>query len=452
MNSFQVVFYIACKNQKYSKDIQTFYNLEEYTKALCNESKYVEEVEDKYLQNPIDYSNFNEKEFDDGLKCKFCNCDFNHSYNDRCIILNEIADKEKLRYLLDNNDFDIEVNNLAKNYYVSLDDLGRKRIVYKQKSNHKDRYYGVGSCLSYLKKEIRNSIMPKNIKDKNMVNCHPVILLNFCQKSEVVCNILKNYVENRDVILDSFSNNRKSVKEMFLTILNGGFKNEYSKDSRINNYLKLFENEIIKIQEYFYSKDKRYLEKGYNYLGKNLSRIILDIENQILQVMINYFVSKRVNVFTLEYDGVKIYSDDKSKHFAINDLDKNFLEKTEVNMKLSFKDIIDLFPEYGIRVSTDDIKNENIIENKMKVIHHDHADEKNNIVGFICRECNLQIINDKKISLYFFNGMKYDNAILLKSLCDMYKDEMTMNCIGNSCESFKSIDFKFKNMKYSLNY
>ena len=46
--------------------------------------------------------------------------------------------------------------------------------------------------------------------------------------------------------------------------------------------------------------------------------------------------------------------------------------------------------------------------------------------------------------------MKYDNAILLKSLCDMYKDEMTMNCIGNSCESFKSIDFKFKNMKYSF--
>ena len=46
--------------------------------------------------------------------------------------------------------------------------------------------------------------------------------------------------------------------------------------------------------------------------------------------------------------------------------------------------------------------------------------------------------------------MKYDNAILLKSLCDMYKDEMTMNCIGNSCESFKSINFKFKNMKYSF--
>ena len=104
--------------------------------------------------------------------------------------MNEIVDKEKLKYILDHNDFD-EVNNLAKNYYESLDDLGRKRVSYKQKINHKDRYYGIGSCLSYLKKEIRNSIMPKNIKDIDMINSHPMILLNICQKNNVVCNILK---------------------------------------------------------------------------------------------------------------------------------------------------------------------------------------------------------------------------------------------------------------------
>ena len=443
-------FYIEFKNEKYSKNVQTFYNLEEYTKALYNELKYIEEVEEKYLQNPIDYSNFDEKEFENTLQCKYCKCDFNHSYNDRCIILNEIVDKEKLQYILNNNDFDLEVNNLAKNCYESLNYLGRQRIAYKQKHNNKNRYYGVGSCLSYLKKEIRNSIMPKNIKDIDMVNCHPVILLNLCQKNEVICNILKNYVENSDIILDTFRDNRKSVKEIFLTVLNGDFNDKYSEDPRINNYLNILENEVIKIQEYFYSKDKRYFEKTFNYMGKNLSRIILDVENQILQVMINYFISKRVNIFTLEYDALKIYSDDKSKHFSINDLEKIILEKTGINMKLLFKDIVDSFPEFGIRVSTDNIKNENIIENKMEVIHHDHTFEKNNILSFICRECNLQIKNDKKISLYFFNGMKYDNAILLKSLCDMYKDEMTMNCIGNLCESFKAIDFKFKNMKYGF--
>ena len=152
----------------------------------------------------------------------------------------------------------------------------------------------------------------------------------------------------------------------------------------------------------------------------------------------------------MEYDGLKIYSNKKSKHFSINELEKIILEKTGINMKLSFKNIEDNFPEFGIRVSTDDIKNENIIENKVKIIHHDHAFKENNILGFICRECNLQIKNDKTIPIYFFNGMKYDNSIILKSLCDIYKDEITLNCIGNSCESFKMIDFKFKKMKYSF--
>ena len=214
--------------------------------------------------------------------------------------------------------------------------------------------------------------------------------------------------------------------------------------------MKLLEKEIIEIQKYFYLKDKRYFEKCFNYMGKNLSRIILDLENQILQIMINYFVLKKVNISTLEYDGLKMYSDNKSKHFSINDLEKIILEKTGINMKLSFKNIEDSFPEFGIRCNTDDIKNGNIIENKIKVVHYDHAFKENNILGFICRECNLQIKNDKSIPIYFFNGMKYDNSILSKSLCDIYKDEMALNCIGNSCESFKMIDFEFKNMKYSF--
>ena len=147
---------------------------------------------------------------------------------------------------------------------------------------------------------------------------------------------------------------------------------------------------------------------------------------------------------------MKIYTDDKSRHFSINDLEKIILEKTGINMKLSFKNIDDMFPELGIRCNTDNIKNENIIENKLKVIHHAHAFEKNNILSFICRECNLQIKNDKKIPLYFFNGSKYDNTIILKSLTEIYKDEITISCIGNSSEQFKSIEFKFKKMKYSF--
>ena len=86
--------------------------------------------------------------------------------------------------------------------------------------------------------------MPKNIKDIDMVNSHPVILLSLCQKNELSCNVVKNYIENRNLMLDSFGGDRKSVKELFLTILNGGFKDKYSDDNRINNYLKLLEKKL----------------------------------------------------------------------------------------------------------------------------------------------------------------------------------------------------------------
>ena len=112
-------YLLECKNEKYSKNIQIFYNLERYTKSLYNELKYIEDIEENYLQNPTDYSNFDQNEFNNTLKCKYCNCEFNHCYNDRCIILNEIIDKEKLKYILENNNFDQKINNLAKNYYDS---------------------------------------------------------------------------------------------------------------------------------------------------------------------------------------------------------------------------------------------------------------------------------------------------------------------------------------------
>ena len=403
---------------------------------------YIEDIENNYLQNEIDYSTFDQEEFDSVKICKYCNCEFNHSYNDRYIILYEICDKEKLKYILENNDYNEEINNLARNYYDSLDNDGCNRIVYKQNCD-KNRYYGDSSCLTYFKKEIRNSIMPKNIKNIDIVNCHPVVLNYLCEKNNIDCSILKNYIQSRELILSSFSENRKIVKELFLSILNGGFKDIYSDDKQTNNYLKLSEQEIIRIQNYFYAHNKRYLDIDYNYKGKNLSRIILNIENQILQIMINYFISKSVNILTLEYDSLKIYTDKYSKHFSINELELNIYKQLGINIKLAFKNIVDNFPEFGIRCNTDNINIKNIVENKIKIVHHDHCLEKNNIIGYICRECNLQIKNNKTIPMYFFNGIKYDNSIFLKSICNILKNDVTLNCVGNSCESFKMIDFKF---------
>ena len=43
------------------------------------------------------------------------------------MILYEICDKETLKYILENNNFNEEVNNLARNFYDSLDNDGCKK-------------------------------------------------------------------------------------------------------------------------------------------------------------------------------------------------------------------------------------------------------------------------------------------------------------------------------------
>ena len=169
---------------------------------------------------------FDKKEFDSVEIFRFCKSNFNHDYNNRTIILQEICDKEKLKLTYENNDFDEEVNNITEKFYDGLDSKGRKIVKYKQ-NNSKNRYYGDNLCLTMLKREIRNFILPKNIKDIDMSNCHLRILSYLCEKYKLNRKILKNYVLNREEILSKFGD-RKKIKELFLSIINGLIKDTYS--------------------------------------------------------------------------------------------------------------------------------------------------------------------------------------------------------------------------------
>ena len=140
-----------------------------------------------------------------------------------------------------------------------------------------------------------------------MENFHPRILLYLCKKHNINCENLIEYINNREYILSKMSNNRKEAKTLILQMLNGGFKNKYSDNDDVNKFLKDFELEIKNIQNKFYEINNRFDDQTiFNYKGKSLSRILLELENEILQVMIDFFKFKNIQIFTLEYDGLKI--------------------------------------------------------------------------------------------------------------------------------------------------
>ena len=373
--------------------------------------------------------------------CEYCNCKFDKNYNDRKIELYEKVDKNKFKKIIDSHKFNEETEKTLESYYDSLNKKGQKKVIYNQSKDDKNRYFG-RICLTSIKSKVRNSIIPDDILDIDMENSHPRKLLYLCKKHNIDCKNLIEYINNREYFLSKISDNRKESKILILQMLNGGFKNKYSDDEDINKFLKDFESEIKNIQNKFSEIDNRFDDKTiFNYKGKSLSRILLELENKILQVMVDFFKSKNIQIFTLEYDGLKIIDKPDNKNFSIQQLEYIILLKTEIPMKLEIKEIKDEFPEYKTDVNTNNLPKNKIICKNNKVIHHDHCLPENNILSYICQNCNLQIKHKKEIPIIFHNGMNYDNSILLNG---MSKFKPIINCIGITSEKFKSIEFKFK--------
>ena len=438
-------YLVKCRNDKFTKPVQLFDNLDDYCENLKNELDYIEKTNDKHLNYRIDMKTFDQEKFDNTTNCEYCDYKFDKDYNDRKIELYERVDKNKLKWIIDNYEFNEETENILKLYYESLNKIGQKKVIYNQSKEDKNRYFG-GICLTSIKRIVRNSIMPDNILDIDMENSHPRILLYLCKKYDIKHKNLIEYINNRDYFLNKISNNRKEAKTLILQMLNGGFKDKYSNNKDVNKFLKDFELEIKNIQNKIYEIDNRFDDKTiYNYKGKSLSRILLELENKILQVMVDFFQYKNIQIFTLEYDGLKIVNKPENKSFSLIQLEKVINIKTGIDMKLSFKEIKDEFTEYETNVNTDNLPKNKIISKNKKVIHHDHCLPKDNILGYICQNCNLQIKNKKEIPIIFHNGMNYDNSILLNG---MSKFKPTISCIGITSEKFKSIEFKFK--KYEM--
>ena len=155
--------------------------------------------------------NFDKEKFDKTTHCDYFNLKFDKDYNNRNIELYERVDKNKLKYIIDNYKFNEETENILSLYYESLNKKGQKKVTYNQSKDDKKDILGV-FCLTSIKRNVRNSIMPKNILDIDIENSHPRILLYLCKKHNIDCKNLIEYIDNRESFLNKISDNRKKLK------------------------------------------------------------------------------------------------------------------------------------------------------------------------------------------------------------------------------------------------
>ena len=196
--------------------------------------------------------------------------------------------------------------------------------------------------------------------------------------------------------MKKINNDRTTAKKVIISILNGGFSDKYHDDKNINKFLRNIEKESTLLHEYFYKIDKRIDdEKIYNYKAKIFSRILQDYENRLLMCMYDNFSLKKIKMLSLIFDGILLLP---GQSINIKDIENYLYSKSNIHMKISMKLFECHCKKFGgsnIDIKEFKKKYKNKCYINQKVIHHNHMLKENNIIDYICNNCNLKIKNIK---------------------------------------------------------
>lgn len=275
----------------------------------------------------------------------------------RYIELKETFDADKLNFICQNfKKFKTQLR--WRDRYDEIDPLkiitaylkrsrhGTIRVNYKQKRGV-GRFFAVKSMsLQNIPREIRHTIAREFYIDIDLVNCHPVILSFLSHSNDFKCENLDYYIANREevlktVMIDGKPASRDAAKQLFLSIMNGGYQ-AYSKISPSNKFVDAFKEEIGTLHSQFRKLHKvRYdihkaarIKKGsdFNHRGSFINTLFCDFENKILQCMYEYFGKPEDAV--LCFDGIMLRN---TQEYDIDGCMAHIQESLGIDIKLKKK-------------------------------------------------------------------------------------------------------------------
>ena len=183
-------------------------------------------------------------------------------------------------------------------------------------------------------REFRGFLMGENTTDIDQENSHPVILSYICHKNNIKCEAIDEYNNNRDRVLETFLPiSRSDAKCELLKCINRDVHNKNNKNlfyKKWDKDIRRIQLELLNVEEYKHIYDTVPIDKEYNKIGSQMSRILCYHENLILQVALKTIQNENIEIATLMADGCMIYGD----HYNNNDL----LEKVKTACILNLKD------------------------------------------------------------------------------------------------------------------
>ena len=187
--------------------------------------------------------------------------------------------------------------------------------LYHYSENAKDegrRYVKGGRGLQMFSRSIRHTLAHRFYDDIDIKNCHPVILLQYCEKKGYDVTHIKKYVQKRDEKLAQLmsQNNisKDQAKKVVLAILNGGVA-DFNALANKPAWLTNFKIQVDTIQELIVNdKDnERFVKRAKkdNKAGSTMNHILCAIEDSLLSAAIKFLQSKRIDIghIVLAFDG-----------------------------------------------------------------------------------------------------------------------------------------------------
>ncbi len=346
----------------------------------------------------------------------------------------EKFDYDKLSIIVDNFDsiakiwlegYDyVDIKKLRKllNKYlfnsVRLEDIGSIDVEYNQKDGHGRYLAKYAISMQSMIRFARHTIASEIYNDIDVVNAHPVILTHMCDRRNIDYPILKEFVDYRDSIIASVmvqhSINRETVKDIFLSLLNGGKKAYYKYKT---DFLTKFKNEMEYLHDEFLDeKDERYTnlkdkrissDRDYNHKGTYMNMLMQDEENKILMSMYDFY-KKNVDV-VLCYDGLML---PKSIDVRLLECEQYIFKDIGFEIKLKVKpmnSIINL-EEYNkplIVLSKDQINTISISINEMDKICNNLKTDTNGDIVCLTKESRAIFIGFlRQTIIHTYNGGK----------------------------------------------
>lgn len=250
--------------------------------------------------------------------------------------------------------------DMLKKYRALAGPSGVLTATYKRPEGYGRLFAVAQMSMQSMLREARNAIAHQLYDDVDIANCQPSLLMQFCERRNIECPLLKGYCADRDAVLSSLSADRAAAKQAVIKVINGGA----AVGVRPTAWLDAFEAEMARVREAVANtpegagyletvvrKMKKKTSKKQdkpNVLGSVMSYVCCELENAALMAMRERLESPEVGlkVGVLVFDGCMVEKSDRPLTAEVlAAVEAHVLARTGYRVTLAVKDMAqDMFP------------------------------------------------------------------------------------------------------------